>query len=140
MLTEYTHKRIIKSRGANSLDGILNFQVQTISDVTPLASDVVDAPQDLPSLCIAISTNFLAPFCCLLSQLNHGTGTHPVTCIVADGCMSFSIEAAIKFDIPIAQFWPVSPCSLLGFIHFDELVRRGVTPFKGTIIQTMFVN
>ena len=131
VITDYVHKRIIKSRGPNSLDAILNFQFKTIADgIMPEDADI-EAPQDLASICIAISNHFLAPFSCLLSQLNHEP-TPPVSCIVSDGCMSsFTIKAAMEFNVPIAHLWTVSPCSLLGYMHFDELVKRGVTPFKG---------
>ncbi|XP_023531178.1 7-deoxyloganetin glucosyltransferase-like [Cucurbita pepo subsp. pepo] len=130
VITDYVHKRIIKSRGPNSLDAILNFQFKTIADgIMPEDADI-EAPQDLASICIAISNHFLAPFRCLLSQLNHEP-TPPVSCIVSDGCMSsFTIKAAMEFNVPIAHLWPISPCSLLGCMHFDELVKRGVTPFQ----------
>ncbi|XP_022156855.1 7-deoxyloganetin glucosyltransferase-like [Momordica charantia] len=129
--TEYTQNRIIKSRGLNSLNGTHNFQFKTIPDGMPPSSHI-DAPQDLPSLCIAVCKNFLTPFCNLLSQLNDASSHSipPVSCVIGDGCMSFSVQAALQFGIPIAQFWPVSACSLIGFMHFRELVERGVTPFK----------
>lgn len=140
--TEYTHKRILKSRGPNALDGTHGFQFKTIPDGLTVASNI-DEPQDLPSLCASVCKNFLSPFCNLLSQLNDSSSQNnssvpPVSCIIGDGAMSFSVQAALQFNIPIAQFWPISPCSLIGYMHFSELVERGVTPFKG-IVETLIL-
>ncbi|XP_023531176.1 7-deoxyloganetin glucosyltransferase-like isoform X1 [Cucurbita pepo subsp. pepo] len=130
VITDYVHKRIIKSRGPNSLDGILNFQFKTIADGIMAQGTDIEAPQDMAAICIAISNNFIAPFRSLLSQLNH-EATPPVSCIVSDGGLSsFTIKAAMEFNIPIAHLWSVSPCSFLGFMHFGDLVKRGVIPFK----------
>lgn len=132
--TEYNHKRIIKSRGPDSLHGLSDFRFETIPDGMPEASDI-DAPQDLPALCVSSFENFLAPFCSLISRLNDASSRDssipPISCIVGDGLCSFSIQAATEFNVPIAQFWPISACSLLGFIHLQELVNRGITPLKG---------
>lgn len=49
--------------------------------------------------------------------------------------MSFAIEAAHEFGIPEVQFWTASAIGLIGFLHFDELIKRGIVPFKGTIFQ-----
>ncbi|XP_023529389.1 7-deoxyloganetin glucosyltransferase-like [Cucurbita pepo subsp. pepo] len=131
--TEYNHKRILKSRGSNSLDDLPSFRFRTIPDSMPVADDDdIDAPQDLPTLCIAVSNDFLAPFCSLLSQLNHDDDDDfpVVSCIVSDGFMSFTIRAAAEFSIPVAHFFPFSACSLWGFSNLGELVKRGITPLK----------
>lgn len=134
--TQYNHRRIIRSRGPNSLDGLPDFQFRTIPDgPTESCDNDIDDPLDIPSLCISVSEYFLAPFCSMLSQLDDASsrvnGIPPISCIVADGCMSFSIQAGAEFNVPVVHLWPISPCSLLGFMHFGELVERGITPFKG---------
>ncbi|XP_004142536.1 7-deoxyloganetin glucosyltransferase [Cucumis sativus] len=127
VITEYTHKRIISSRGPSSLDGLLNFQFKTIWDY---CVEPIDAPQNFPSLCDSISNDFLSPFCDLLSQLKNNHEIPPVTCIIPDAFMSFCIQAGLEFNIPTSQFWPISACSILGIYHFEELVKRGAVPFK----------
>ncbi|KAK6241361.1 hypothetical protein SCA6_006750, partial [Theobroma cacao] len=58
--TEYNHKRLRKSRGPNSLDGLPDFCFETIRDDLP-PSDA-DAAQDIRSLCDSIAKNCFGPF------------------------------------------------------------------------------
>jgi hypothetical protein len=74
--------------------------------------------------------NFLAPFSDLLAKLNTATNP-PVTCIVSDGFMPFTVTAAQELGIPIAMFFTVSACSLMSFMHFPVLRDKGFTPLKG---------
>jgi len=49
--TEYNHKRLLKSRGPNSLKGFTDFCFETIPDgLTPTDGDG-DVSQDIDSLC-----------------------------------------------------------------------------------------
>ncbi|KAG9144367.1 hypothetical protein Leryth_025073 [Lithospermum erythrorhizon] len=131
--TEYNHKRLLRTRGPNSLDGLLDFRFEAIPDGLE-SSEVVDATQDIPSLCESISKNFLAPFCYLISRLNNEGP--PVTCLVADGCMSFSTKAAEQFGIPVVLFWTPSACSVLAYAHYHRLVDLGYTPLKDSSYVT----
>ncbi|GMY30135.1 7-deoxyloganetin glucosyltransferase [Fagus crenata] len=92
--TEFNHKRFLKSRGPNSLDGLSDFQFETIADNLP--SSDLNATQDIPSLCVSILKNFLAPFSDLLVKLNCASSNiPPVTCIISDGCMPFTITVKV---------------------------------------------
>ncbi|KAJ4968350.1 hypothetical protein NE237_015051 [Protea cynaroides] len=53
-----------------------------------------------------------------------------VSCIVSDGVMSFAIQAAMELGIPEVQFWTASACSFMGYFHYEELIQRGIIPFK----------
>ena len=46
--TEYNHKRLLKSRGSSSLDGLTDFRFEAIPDGLP-ETDESDATQDIPS-------------------------------------------------------------------------------------------
>ncbi|KAA8545619.1 hypothetical protein F0562_020403 [Nyssa sinensis] len=103
---EYNHKRLLKSRGPNSLDGLPDFRFQTIPDGLP-PSDA-DATQDIPSLCESTSKTCLGPFRDLLSRLNDSSSSSnvpPVTCIVSDCVMSFTLKAAEELGIPEVMLW-----------------------------------
>ncbi|KAG6652028.1 hypothetical protein CIPAW_06G154800 [Carya illinoinensis] len=106
--TEYNHKRLLRSRGPNALDGFPGFRFETIPDGLPF------------------------PMPILLSKLNDTTSSNvpPVTRIVSDGCMSFTLDAAEKFGIPNILFWTPSACGLLSYMHCRHLVERGLTPLK----------
>ncbi|XP_042485389.1 7-deoxyloganetin glucosyltransferase-like [Macadamia integrifolia] len=126
--TEFIYKRILKSRGPDSVKGLPDFQFETIPDGLP-PSDI-DANQDVPALFQSTSTTCLVPFRKLLSKLNTTADIPPVSCIVSDGIMSFTLEAAEVIGVPEVLFWPTSACSFLGCMHYPHLMERGLTPLK----------
>lgn len=130
--TEYNHRRLLKSRGPNSLDGLPDFHFETIPDGLP-PSDA-NATQDIPSLCDSTSKTCLVPFRDLLANLNSSNIIPPVTCIISDAVMSFTLDAAEEFGIPEVLFWTPSACGVLGYAHYRGLVEKGLTPLKGIIL------
>ncbi|KAJ4827457.1 hypothetical protein Tsubulata_932976 [Turnera subulata] len=133
--TEYNHKRLLKSRGPNSLDGLPDFRFETIPDGLPPVD--ADATQDIPSLCDSTSKNCLEPFRQLLSKLNASSADlPPVTCVVSDGVMSFTLDAAEELGLPIVLFWTTSACGFLAYAHYKHLIERGLVPLKFTSIYT----
>ena len=131
--TEYNHKRLLRSRGPNSLDGLPDFRFENIPDGLP-PSDA-DATQYIPSLSESTSKNCLAPFCDLLTKLNDPSYFRgpPVTCIVSDGIMSFTLDAAEKFGVPEVLFWTTSACGFLGYRLYRTLIQRGLVPLQGIV-------
>ncbi|GFP87058.1 7-deoxyloganetin glucosyltransferase [Phtheirospermum japonicum] len=125
--SEYNHRRLLKSRGPSALDGLTDFRFATIPDGLP-ASDA-DATQDIPSLCASTTATCLEPFCELLSELNNSGGP-PVSCIVSDGVMAFTLKAAERFGLPEVLFWTTSACGLLGYTQYRQLVEKGYTPLQ----------
>ncbi|KAF7136524.1 hypothetical protein RHSIM_Rhsim08G0011900 [Rhododendron simsii] len=65
-----------------------------------------------------------------LPLLNSTPGVPPVSCVISDGLMSFGIEAAKEVGVPEVQFWTASACSFMGYLHYRELIKRGIFPFK----------
>ncbi|XP_058191933.1 7-deoxyloganetin glucosyltransferase-like [Rhododendron vialii] len=129
--TEYNHRRLLKSRGPHSLDGLPDFRYETIPDgLTPTDTDVT---QDIPALCQSTAKTCLPHFRDLLYKLNDpalsNTGP-PVTCIVSDGCMSFTVKAAEEFGVPEVLFWTTSACGFLGYTKYKDLVEKGIIPLK----------
>nr|XP_023914546.1 7-deoxyloganetin glucosyltransferase-like [Quercus suber]POF08067.1 7-deoxyloganetin glucosyltransferase [Quercus suber] len=129
--TEYNHKRLLKSRGPDFLNALPSFQFRTIPDGLPDQSDI-DATQDVPSLCASTQKNCLAPFRNLLLKLNDTSSSHvpPVTCIVSDGVMSFTLDAAAELGIPDVLFWTTSACGFMGYAQYRRLIEKGLTPLK----------
>lgn len=111
------------------MDGLSDFVFEKIPDGLPPVDG--DATQDIPTLCEYTSKYCLDPFRDLITRLNSG-GVPPVSCIVSDGCMSFTVEAAEEFEVPIVLFWTTSACGFLGYVHYKNLLEKGVTPLKGT--------
>ncbi|KAF7126568.1 hypothetical protein RHSIM_Rhsim11G0137600 [Rhododendron simsii] len=130
--TEYNHRRLLKSRGPHSLDGLPDFRYETIPDGLPPTD--TDVTQDIPALCQSTTKTCLPHFRELLNKLNDtvlSTGP-PVTCIISDGCMSFTVEAAEEFGVPEVLFWTPSACGFLGYTKYKDLVEKGLVPLKGS--------
>ncbi|KAH7835226.1 hypothetical protein Vadar_024126 [Vaccinium darrowii] len=130
--TEYNHRRLLKTGGPHSLDGLPDFRFETIPDGLPPTVDT-DVTQDIPALCLSTSKTCLPHFRELLYKLNDpvlSNGWPPVTCIVSDGCMSFTVKAAEEFGVPEALFWTTSGGAFLGYTKYKDLVGKGLAPLQ----------
>ena len=131
--TEHIHKRLLKSRGPNSLDGLPDFRFEAIPDGLPVTDDT-DANQHIPSVCESTAKYCLVPFRNLLYRLNDRTlspKVPPVSCVVSDGSMPFTVDATEEFGIPNLLFFTHSACGLLGYAQLRVLAEKGLTPLKG---------
>ncbi|URE27113.1 UDP-Glycosyltransferase [Musa troglodytarum] len=124
--TQYNHSRLLRSKALSSADVLPDFRFESIPDGLPPSDE--DATQDIPSLCDSIQNNALPPFLDLLRQLNEGSP--PVTCVVSNGAMSFTLDAAKELSIPEVIFWTPSACGIMGYLHYKHLLERGLTPLK----------
>ncbi|XP_061947544.1 7-deoxyloganetin glucosyltransferase-like [Populus nigra] len=127
--SEYNHRRLLKSRGRNSLEVLPDFQFETIPDGLGDQIDA-DVTQDTSFLCDSTSKACLDPFRQLLTKLNSSNVVPPVTCIVADSGMSFALDVKEELQIPVVTFWTSSACGTLAYAHYKHLVERGYTPLK----------
>ncbi|RXH67805.1 hypothetical protein DVH24_027952 [Malus domestica] len=127
--TKFNHRRLLKSLGPDSLDGLPDdFRFETIPDGLPDSDE--GATQDLNLLADSITNNFLAPFVDLIKKLNNSS-TSPVTCIVSDGFMPFTTPAAQQLVIPITLFFTFSASSSMGYMQYPALVKKGLAHLKG---------
>ncbi|KAL9174532.1 hypothetical protein ABFS82_02G058300 [Erythranthe guttata] len=128
--TDYNHRRLLKSGGGPA--GLPDFRFATIPDGLP-PSESEDSTQDIPSLCDSTSKTCLEPFRNLLTELNSSSGeagVPPVTCIVADGTMSFTLKAAEELGLPAVLFWTMGGCGILASMQYEYLVQKGYIPLK----------
>ncbi|KAK8648048.1 hypothetical protein V6N13_128810 [Hibiscus sabdariffa] len=130
--TEYNHKRLLRSRGPNSLHGLPDFRFETIPDGLP-PSDDDNVTQDVFSLLEFFSTDRFDPFSHLLRKLNDGSvsassNVPKITCIVSDYIISFPMTAAEEFNVPCVCLWIASAVSFVCFAQFPRLVETGLTP------------
>ncbi|GLT93793.1 hypothetical protein SLE2022_115670 [Rubroshorea leprosula] len=113
----------------DSLSGLSSFRFNTIPDGLPPTD--VDATQDIPSLCEPTRKTCLASFKELLRKLNDPSSDNPpVSCIVSDGLMSFTLDAANDLGLPEVLFWNTSACKFLRYHEFSHLIEPGYTPLK----------
>jgi hypothetical protein len=130
--TEYNQARLVRTRGAAAVAGLQGFRFATIPDGLPPSEDD-DVTQDIPSLCKSTTETCLGPFRRLLAELNDAaTGHPPVTCVVSDVVMGFSIDAVKELGLPYVQLWTASAISFLGYHHYRLLKSRGHAPLKSS--------
>ncbi|RLM84950.1 7-deoxyloganetic acid glucosyltransferase-like [Panicum miliaceum] len=59
----------------------------------------------------------------------HGGGFPPVTCVVADGYLSWTIDIADELGVPVLAFPTSSACSTLAYLSVPRLFELGELPF-----------
>ncbi|KAK8648049.1 hypothetical protein V6N13_128811 [Hibiscus sabdariffa] len=134
--TEYNHKRLLRSRGLDSLSDLPDFRFETIPDGLPPTDDD-NVTQDVFSLFDSLSVNGLEPFRRILRELNDGVGSPSsdaaprVTCIVTDEQLVFPMEAAQELGVPCVALWTASAVSLVCYAHIPRLFEEGLTPVTG---------
>ncbi|GAU34119.1 hypothetical protein TSUD_65980 [Trifolium subterraneum] len=128
--TKFNFDRLMKSNGLNSLKGLPDFRFETISDGLPPENQ--RGIMDLPDLCTAMPIGALVSFRNLIAKLvsSENEDVPPVTCIVSDGVMNFTLKVAQEFNIPEFMLYTPSGCGMLGYLNFEELVKRGYFPLK----------
>ncbi|RWR79291.1 7-deoxyloganetin glucosyltransferase [Cinnamomum micranthum f. kanehirae] len=126
--TEFNHNRLLRSRGPDSLKGLDDFRFETIPDGLPPSDR--DATQDIPALCESTSKTCTVPFRDLIEKINTTDGVPKISCIISDGVMSFTLDAAEELGIPEVLFWTTSACGFLAYLLYRQLIERGIIPFK----------
>ncbi|KAJ4750511.1 Glycosyltransferase [Rhynchospora pubera] len=129
--THYNHRRLLNSGAILSHLNVPDFRFESIPDGLPAPPEGFDdATQDIPELCQSVEKNCLQPFKELLGKVNGVDGSPPVSCIVSDGVMSFTLDAAQEIGLPEVIFWTTSTCGYSGYLHYKELIQRGIVPLK----------
>ncbi|KAB5519201.1 hypothetical protein DKX38_023520 [Salix brachista] len=128
--TEFNHRRLLKSRGPDSMNGLPDFRFESIPDGLPSSDE--NATQNIREISEASREGLLGPFNDMLDKLNdtESSDVPPVTCIVSDGFMPVAIDAAVMHEVPISLFFTISACSFMGFKQFLALREKGLTPLK----------
>ncbi|KAF2294119.1 hypothetical protein GH714_007670 [Hevea brasiliensis] len=125
--TEHNQRRLLKSRGSTPFLAFLTLSLKPSHGLPPTDAD---ASQDIASLVEATSTNCLVPFRELLAKLNSSSDIPPVSCIISDGIMTFTLKAAEEIGVPDVLFWTTSACGFLGYANSKNLIERGLVPLE----------
>ncbi|KAJ1265507.1 hypothetical protein BS78_08G081100 [Paspalum vaginatum] len=128
---EFNHRRHLRARGPGALDGAPGFRFEAMDDGLPRSD--ADATQDVPSLCRSTMTTCLPRFKALVARVSaeaRAEGRPPVTCVVGDSTMTFSLRAARELGLRCATLWTASACGFLGYYHYRHLVDRGLVPLQ----------
>ncbi|KAJ1257183.1 hypothetical protein BS78_K197400 [Paspalum vaginatum] len=131
--TQFNYCRIVRAKGEAAVRPTstaapgFRFRVEVIDDGISLSAP----PHDVVALVGALQRNCPGTFRALLRRLSQEHGTPPVTCVVGDVVMPFAAAVAREAGIPEAQFFTASACGLMGYLQYDELIKRGLVPLKG---------
>ncbi|KAI3820372.1 hypothetical protein L1987_07918 [Smallanthus sonchifolius] len=133
--TDFNHQRLLRSLGSDALHDHPSFHFETIPDGLPPPENP-DATQDGPSLIKSLHETGLGPFKSVLTKVS--SFYSPVTCIVADFLMGFTLTAAEELGIPAVLFWTSGTASLICLDHYPTLIQKGLMPLKdGDVLNTL---
>ena len=124
--TEFTHERLLRSLGSNTLHGLPSVRFETIPDGLP-----PDASRDTATKLKSLHDTALGPLKSVLAKVS--ASYSPVTCMVADFLMYFSLTASKELGIPGVLFWTAGGGSLICYDEYRNLIQKGLMPLKGTI-------
>ncbi|WMV19735.1 hypothetical protein MTR67_013120 [Solanum verrucosum] len=133
--TEFNYKRILlESSDHESLNSSSSFRFETIPDGLISSDALASTTQDLTELCVSTQKNLSAPFRSLLDRIDQSTDDEnipAVSCIVSDGFMSFTIDAAEQLGIPHVLFYTLTAMTLLCFFqYYPQIIERRISPPK----------
>ncbi|KAH9611219.1 hypothetical protein KSS87_009163 [Heliosperma pusillum] len=112
-----------------SLHKLDNFCFETIPDGLP--PDNKRGINDLPALLGSLfSLESKKALRSLLLKLRGSSDVPPITCMIVDAHLNITHELSKELDIPVLLFYTTSACAVLGFLHFDDLDKRGLFPLK----------
>ncbi|KAF5807613.1 putative 7-deoxyloganetin glucosyltransferase [Helianthus annuus] len=125
--TEFNHQRLLRSQGLEALHGLPSFRFETIPDGLPPPENT-NATQEIPSLAKSVEETCLGPFKSLVTKVNASYA--PVTCIVSDLLMGFTLAAAEELGIPEILLWTSGTGSLICYNQFTNLLEKELMPLK----------
>ncbi|XP_074338157.1 7-deoxyloganetin glucosyltransferase-like isoform X1 [Apium graveolens] len=118
--TDFSHRRSLRSH--SPVGDSPTFRFETIPDgLTPPPLENPDAFPNAIELCVSTAVHCLAPFRDLVNKLNNSPGVPPVTCIISDATMSFTLEVSQELGIPNVFFWTVNAFTVLCYLHFSRI-------------------
>nr|DAD28356.1 TPA_asm: hypothetical protein HUJ06_029824 [Nelumbo nucifera] len=132
LTSEHIHRRLLRFTNLNSsrFARCPGFHFATIPDGLPF-----DHPRSGPQLVELFDSLKLTSIPLLREMLvsnRWGSDVRPpVTCIIADGLLSFTIDVAEELNIPIISFRTTSACSFWAYFCIPKLVEAGELPFGG---------
>ncbi|OMO97359.1 UDP-glucuronosyl/UDP-glucosyltransferase [Corchorus olitorius] len=124
--TRHNHRRLNKLQDFSTRFPTLHFE--SISDGLP-----EDHPRNLlhfMDLVNSIKTVTKSLFRDLLISLSHKSDVPPVSCIIADGIMSFAIDVAEKMQIKVIIFRTISACCLWSYLCVPKFIDQHDRPYS----------
>ncbi|KAL2548758.1 UDP-glycosyltransferase 85A1 [Forsythia ovata] len=133
IVSEFGHRRLLKHTTVVSrFERYPGFRFQSISDGLP--DDHPRAGERVMDI-LPATKNITGPlFKNMMVEKNlfASDTRRPITCIIADGVLSFCGDFAEEKGIPLIYFRTVSACSFWACFRMPELIEAGEIPVKGS--------
>eukprot|EP00262_Sarcandra_glabra_P006707 TRINITY_DN191_c0_g3_i1.p1 TRINITY_DN191_c0_g3~~TRINITY_DN191_c0_g3_i1.p1 ORF type:complete len:504 (+),score=36.73 TRINITY_DN191_c0_g3_i1:56-1513(+) len=128
--TDHNHDRLLRFADVHTrLSSLPRFRFRTISDGLP--ADHPRSASKLMDLFDALQAHTKPLFREFLVSCGPGSKSRkPVTCVIADGVMTFTIDVAKDVGIPIIAFRTISACAFWAYYCIPRLIEGGELPFK----------
>ncbi|KAK9282879.1 hypothetical protein L1049_011104 [Liquidambar formosana] len=129
--SDYNHRRLLDYTNIQArFTRYPDFRFETISDGLPAdhprsGGRVMELFDSLEAITKPHFREMLTS-----GRLSSDTRT-PVTCVIADGVLSFAIDIANEIGIMSIVFRTISACCLWTELCFPQLIEAGEVPFKG---------
>ncbi|XP_010905381.2 7-deoxyloganetic acid glucosyltransferase [Elaeis guineensis] len=128
--SDYNHDRLSRSSSAYALLAQSpRFRFDSISD--GLADENPRSAFRLMELEESLRTRSAVQYRELLTNRGRGDDGKwpPVTCVIADGAMTFAVDIAEELGIPAIAFRTISACSFWAYFCIPRLLQNGELPF-----------
>lgn len=130
--SDFIQRRLLKNTDIQArFQGYPGFRFKTISDGLP--DDHPRSGDQIVELFNSINATTVPLFREMMKSgrlSSNGNGL-PVTCLIADGVLSFAIDAAKEIGIMSISFRTISACCFWTYFCTPHLVEAGALPFKG---------
>ncbi|XAR65881.1 7-deoxyloganetin glucosyltransferase [Bertholletia excelsa] len=129
--TDHNHRRLLRHTDLQSRFAIYpQFCFETISDGLP--DDHPRSGDRFMELFDGLEAVTRPLFKAMLTSGDQSSAyRRPVTCIIADGVLNFTLPVAEEVGIPLIYFDTISPCGLWTYFCLPKLIDAGELPFKG---------
>ncbi|XP_059669226.1 7-deoxyloganetic acid glucosyl transferase-like [Cornus florida] len=132
LVSDFSHSRLLRHTSVHShFARYPGFCFRTISDGLPedhprAGERVVEIMSSIKSVTGPQFQEMMIATDCFASETKR-----PITCIIADGVLSFAGDFAIQRGIPLIYFRTVSACSFWAYFCMPELIEAQEIPLKG---------
>ncbi|KAJ9684459.1 hypothetical protein PVL29_016765 [Vitis rotundifolia] len=128
----YPHRRLLSYSNIQArFSRYPGFRFETISDGLPMehprtAEQFLDIVDGVKTTTKPLFMKMMISWCRSASDTRS-----PLTCIIADGLMSFAIDVANEVGLPVIIFRTISACSFWAYFSLPQLIEAGEVPFRG---------
>ncbi|KAK1363464.1 UDP-glucuronosyl/UDP-glucosyltransferase [Heracleum sosnowskyi] len=75
----------------------------------------------------------------LIKQINHSDNREPITCVIADLTVGWTLEVGSKMGLKQVAFWAAGPACLALSLHIPKLMEEGVIDENGSTIKNELI-